>query len=772
MLLHPIATLVFGLVSQFVLTNAVFSDEAYKVDWQLQNIGKYKCIISNNDTSKLIVFSDFNDEEETLVSYVNSQDGNIMSRFVLPYKILDVMRSSDKEAFVVRTEKNEFETFDLNLGFPVTTSRLEEVFISSCNCVQQNENVKIEGNTLGILDVKTKLPLFQMPLPEGFQEVVFLETDNVNSLKLSIALTGLRYSYYEIKFNISDTQEPEWERDESLADVVDYVIIDIKDHSMDEIEREMSVEETMDNVLDAYMFRVTTDWNRLRDLLRRNKYNPGKALMEVFNIRKNDDSEKIELARTQNLNFGLSKLLIVATRNSKINAIDLDNRGQTAWSIDSNLQDILSVELIGKTNKLLIISKMGDFEIYESTSELLSPTLNSKGSLITRREIAAAHRLDDSDYFYLEFADGSEKEIVSFGSVEQKLPNADIYITDHDEKAISGHTIGKNNELGEASKITPQKTWKITLKSNERIVAFAARNSEPQVGSLGTILGSREVLYKYFYPNLASYVVINEDTGDMVVNLIDTITGELLYTQKHKHEKDGVDFDLPINILFGEHWFIYSYFSVKPVPEQKLTVVELYESLEPNERKSDASASYNPINGIFNKPEILTKSYIFPEVIKHMILSNTKYDITTRSLIVELQNGQITYIPKVVLNARRKNESEMTADDKKEFMASQYIPTVRINDHFVITHYRDLITNTKSKMISVPTNLESTSIVCQIGHDIFCTRITPSGPFDFMSPSFEKGKLIGTIIAMVIICYFLRPSVASKKLKSIWLVRE
>lgn len=155
-----------------------------------------------------------------------------------------------------------------------------------------------------------------------------------------------------------------------------------------------------------------------------------------------------------------------------------------------------------------------------------------------------------------------------------------------------------------------------------------------------------------------------------------------------------------------------------------------------------------------------------------MSLSHTKYGITTQALLLELESGQITYIPKVVLSARRKPESEMTDDDKKEFMASPYVPAIPLNDHFIITHYRNLFTGANSRLASVATNLESTSIICDIGHDIFCTRIAPSGQFDMMSPTFEKGKLLGTIVVLIALCFYLRPSVSTKKLKTMWLVKD
>ena len=114
----------------------------------------------------------------------------------------------------------------------------------------------------------------------------------------------------------------------------------------------------------------------------------------------------------------------------------------------------------------------------------------------------------------------------------------------------------------------------------------------------------------------------------------------------------------------------------------------------------------------------------------------------------------------------------MSDDDKKEFMASPYIAGIPINDNFIISHQRELIMGDDSKIVSTATNLESTSIVCEIGNDIFCSRIYPSGQFDVMSPSFEKIQLFGTIFIVMVIVYYLRPMVANKRLRSLWLIKD
>ena len=114
----------------------------------------------------------------------------------------------------------------------------------------------------------------------------------------------------------------------------------------------------------------------------------------------------------------------------------------------------------------------------------------------------------------------------------------------------------------------------------------------------------------------------------------------------------------------------------------------------------------------------------------------------------------------------------MTEDDKKEFMTSPYVPTVPINGMLVITHVRDLVFGKSSKLGSISTNLESTFIVCDVVHDIFCSRIMSSGSFDVLNQNFETGKLVVSILLCFVLYLFLRPQVIKRRIKNLWLVHE
>ncbi|CAI4057029.1 hypothetical protein N7582_000758 [Saccharomyces uvarum] len=742
--------LVCAFISLFLRTSfvqAVFSDDAFITDWQLANLGPWEKIIPDaRDNNRVLIVSNPTDAS-SLISSFNVSSGQILFRNVLPYTVDEIQLDNDDHNAVVCVDSSSqrWQKFDLHDWFlldegvghaPATTVLSQSSY--------PNDQVVIKDNELHILDKESNLAEWKLDLPHGFGKVEYFQYQD--PLVLVLNVNDTQY----LGFSINGTElAPAWQRDESLTNVVDYAVLDVFDSKDLELNNDMIAERDSSSLLNAYWLRVTTNWNRFMNLLKENHFSPGRVFTRLLALDSKDTT-------TSNLKFGFAKTLIVLTRNGIIGGLDMVNKGQLVWKLD--LQIDQGIKMFWKDNnhkELIVFSRDGHYLTIELANGF--PVIKSKTSLLSEDVVESVIKLDDNQYEYLIRFDNGNHQLLKLDPLVGHI-DSPIFITEHDSNGIFGHII-VNDEV--------QDTWQRTVKPMEKVVAFNKRD-ETNLNSLGITLGDKSVLYKYLYPNLAAYLVTNKEHHTITFNLIDTITGEILITQEHK---DSPDFRLPTDIVFGEYWVVYSYFSLDPVPEQKLVVVELYESLTPDERFSNTRKSYDPLTGQTNKLQFISKQYVFPEIINKLAISKTTNDITTKAIVMELENGQITYIPKLVLNARSKPEDQMTNEDKKEFMAAPYAPIVPINDNFVITHYRNLILGPDSKLISIPTNLESTSIICDLGHDVFCTRITPSGQFDLMSPTFEKGKLLITIFILLVITYFIRPSVSNKKLKSQWLVK-
>jgi hypothetical protein len=53
-------------------------------------------------------------------------------------------------------------------------------------------------------------------------------------------------------------------------------------------------------------------------------------------------------------------------------------------------------------------------------------------------------------------------------------------------------------------------------------------------------------------------------------------------------------------------------------------------------------------------------------------------------------------------------------------------------------------------IISIPSMMESTSLIITYGLDIYFTRDTPSGTFDMLNEDFSKSTLLLTIVGLTI----------------------
>lgn len=768
-----ISTLLYCCI-QYV--SAVFTDEIDVTDWALQSIGKYECIfpISNNNKT-LVMVSHLHDT--SMISLVNKTSGQLIARRVSEYKINDIKLNKPNGNIIIEYETDS-KWAQLNIeNANIYTPRLESVPVDNlstlCQVGTENNNndltIDLEKNVLQIIDPDSKLTILSTQLPTDFQKLVFYTTDHAQELETIWITNDNKYVYSHW---INDKLINQWFRDESLANIIDHQFINIDDHSIDSIIKELIDETNFDHIWDAYIFRLKTNIDRLVKFVKLNNYSPGRMitdLLQIDLIKKENDDKRSDLRNLKDLKFGFQKLLVVLNEDGKIMGLDMNNLGDNVWDFQSKLTGpFVSLKWDEDDEELVIFNQFGDYEIWEFLTPLVAPILKRDGKLnINQCHLRQINKLDGIDNTY--FVEFTESESTCPGvlvSLTEKEPKIDYstrkFITTHDETTVQGHIISNN-------KLIP--TWKIRVNEDneEKIVAFSNRPNVNIVNP-GIILGNREVLYKYLYPNIASYIVFNGKTNQMYINVIDTVKGEILVSQIH--DQEFIDIDYPINLVVGEHWIVYTYFSLEPIPEQKINVIELYESLTPNERKSNPDEDdVNPLIESFT-PEFMTRSYYFPEVITKMGISNTKFDITTTALVLELENGQVSFLPKNVISARRKLEADMTDDDKKEFMASPYVPGIPINDNYIITHVRDLIFDKDSQIASVATNLESTTIVCDIGHDIFCSRITPSGQFDVLNPNFETGKLVFSILICFVLFFVLRPYVTKRHIKSLWLVRE
>ncbi|SSD61393.1 related to ER membrane protein complex subunit 1 [Saccharomycodes ludwigii] len=741
------------------VTTAVYKDEAYKIDWEIQNIGDLKCIDRSGDS--FIVLSELkNNKDKSLLSWINVETGDIEYRQVLTdtYDGFAINNNSNTVYLKNKNGKGTFKAIDAKFGFAqeLTLEAESELFkdlnfTNACKNYGFNSLVKLDNadHSIKILDSQDgKNVVLKAVLPDDNVSVLYLETDHVSTLEYLIY--NQNDDIYAYFMYVNNTLVNSWYRDESVSDVTAYTVISPHDKNIEDDKESLEIEDSKKNLWDAYIYRLQTNFAKLKNALIKRRLSLSNIVLDLFT-----EDKSVEGIQKRNENFGFNKLLLVGNEKGVITCLDLNN-GTIYWNYKTGVP--ISKLLTRKNeHELLVFSPGGEIMSFDISNTYERPeSFTSIEKTIKNSKVAL---LSNGDDIFVKSAQGTNNVVLHNKSATDVENYESEYIIDHDLYSITAfkHDGDKLTEI-----------WKYSVDPVcEHISAISGKDIEEPIVNIGVTLGNRTVLYKYLYPHLFVVGIVNTKLNSLTIQIIDSVTGELVYSTIHKN---NVATEKPVSVAFGEYWVVYSYFANEPIPEQTLNVIELYESLTPNERMSkevekDVFDSRAP-------PAVISKSYFFPDVIDNIALTKTKFGITTKAIILQLENGQITYLPKYLVSARRKDEKDMTDDDKKEFMASPYVGTIPINDNFVITHFREIIPVKTPHLVSFPTNLESTSFVCSFGHDIFCTKVAPSSQFDVLPQNFERAQIIYTIIGLLVTLYFLKPFVENKNLKLKWLVKE
>jgi hypothetical protein len=280
------------------------------------------------------------------------------------------------------------------------------------------------------------------------------------------------------------------------------------------------------------------------------------------------------------------------------------------------------------------------------------------------------------------------------------------------------------------------------------------------VASIGKVLGNRSVLYKYLNPNLALVTAVAESTA--TVYLLDAVSGQVLHTSTHT----GVDTTQPIASALSENWFAYSLWAdVTDTSDTKgyqLVISELYESPITNDRGPlGNAANYSSVRaGGIPRPHVISQSFMIPESISHMAVTQTRQGITMRQLLCTLPaSNAIIGIPRTFLDPRRPVDRDPSATEAEEGLF-RYHPFLEFDPKWYVTHAREVIGI--DTILSSPTLLESTSLIFAFGGDVFGTRVSPSQAFDILGKGFSKLQLLATVLALGVGVAVLAPMVSGR----------
>ncbi|EPQ61850.1 Bgt-652 [Blumeria graminis f. sp. tritici] len=523
--------------------------------------------------------------------------------------------------------------------------------------------------------------------------------------------------------------------------------------------------EAHSNPLTAYIHRVNRHFHDLYYLPGYLRNLPERVLGSIFHT---------QVTKKTNLLirdiFGFNKLVMVATLRGSLYALNSGNRGTVVWLVkiaETPISKGWNVKALWGDNIAGVVSIIGSDGSFTSLNA-------STGGVIERTGPQT------SSYTKHTAVVKSSIGRLILNMDETGIPQA---ITSNHTPAGPIVTRGKHGEVQGVrfdgpSNNSPIVAWTFQPNFGEEIINVVSRPSHDPVASIGKVLGDRNVLYKYLNPNIILVTSVSNKTSTAYFYLLDSISGDILHSSSHER----VDIGQPIPSLLTENWFVYSVWSdvvsdVNGLPSSKgyqIVVSELFETARPNDRGPlDSTKQFSSLepsdqaNEELALPHVVTKAFLIPEPISHMIVSQTRQGITSRQLICTLpHSNSIIGIPRTILEPRRPVGRTPTPLEAEEGL-SQYQPTIDFHPQMVITHEREVMGI--QNIITSPSVLESTSLIFAYGLDIFGTRVTPSQAFDILGKDFNKISLLATIIALAAGVAVLAPMVKRKQINGSWM---
>lgn len=500
----------------------------------------------------------------------------------------------------------------------------------------------------------------------------------------------------------------EWKRHEELAHTITttwaYPII--QSAKTAEIKKEIQ-----SNLVSAYIHRLTRHIYELTVLPSLLTAMPNRILTSLH-LRPQDNIR----ARLSHNSFGNHKSIVCVTRNNRILALDFSDNGRILWN------HAIPSAVAPLTSDVPFLSALPDgFVKYSPSKQSTKSTLfnSMTGQIVGARD---ENSMD-------------------------KINHVDLIKSDHSITVSSSH----DSQL-----------WTFNTPAIENITHIIFRSSDDPLASIGRVLGDRKVLYKYLNSNLLLIVTSVQSTSHIKLYLIDGSTGETIRSIIHP----GVVQDMPLAAVLSENWFAYSFTSSGHENESKsslLIVGDLYESSKPDDRGSSFNRT---ISSSLHRPHVAMRTFIIPEPISSLSVTQTNQGITSKDLLAILSQSQaLIAIPKAIIDPRRPIARDPNKLEQAEGLV-KYIPNLEFDPRWYLSHKLDLLG--VDKITTSPAILESTSLVFAYGLDMFGTRSTPSGGFDVLGKDFNKLQMLATVAALGIGTVLVAPLVSRHFFKVVY----
>ena len=485
--------------------------------------------------------------------------------------------------------------------------------------------------------------------------------------------------------------------------------------------------------------------------------------------------------------FGLRKLAIAATATGKLYAFVSDS-GALVWQhhIAKEGARVWRLEMVSPTVLLVVTEEAGaSFTVHELdaltgtaiSSREVAPHLET--TVITPYKTSNAQHivlLTDADRVYVH-----PHTTEALALLQPHLHTLFYHHVDLALNAVTGYAVSSYSTVpASLAHLQASQVWQLSFPSDvERIASLAESNPFRTVQSAVRVVGGGDggLLYKYLNPNLLLLATERVDAGakplvpsvkkstdpSVSMYLLDTVSGVVYDKWVHRGAVG------PVHCAQNENLLVYHYYNLN-MQHYEVSVIELY---EPRDAESlsllyavrSVGSHAAPLSS-FNEPPpyAIQQSYLFRSAINALAVTHTLRGITSAELLAVLPTDQVLAIPKHLLDPRRPT-GEPSNLDKAEglipYMGELPIAAQGVaNYNRSIAHCRQLSTS--------PALLESTSLVCAWGVDVWCSRVTPSGTFDLLNEEFNAPFLLLTVTAVIAAIIATRQMAKRKELHSAW----
>lgn len=490
-------------------------------------------------------------------------------------------------------------------------------------------------------------------------------------------------------------------------------------------------------------------------------------------------SEKTKMTRDRN---GFRKLLVVLTRAGKLFALHTGD-GRIVWSLLLNslrksetCSNPRGISLhqwqnphhhaLDENPSVLVVGRCGQ-NIDSPGVITIVDTYTGKESNLMRPSHSVAHVIP------LPFTDSIEQRLhlifdasghahlyprtaEALGIIQQEKGNIYWHSADTDKGILRGRGLHKNcvHEVDEYCFDTSD-LWSIVFPESEKIAATATRSLNEVVHTQAKITGEQEVMYKYISKNLLFLATVSPkavgpigyvtpDEANLVVYVIDTVTGRILHRMTH-HGSQG-----PVKAVFSENWIVYHYFNLR-AHRYEMSVIEIYDQARADNKDvlKLVLGTHNlttPITA-YSRPEVYTKtqSYFFAHSVKAMAVTLTAKGITSKQILLGTIGDQVLALDKRFLDPRRTINPTQSEKEEGIIPLTDLLPII---PQSFITHA--LKVEGLRGIATVPAKLESTTLAFAYGVDLFFTHLAPSRTYDSLTEDFSYALLLLTIVALVV----------------------